>query len=63
MKHTSKSLSAAIKRDRIQKAMTQTAYAKKVGVSQQKLSDWENGKRLRAVAEALKLVAALKLKV
>lgn len=63
MKHTSKSLSAAIKRDRAQKAMTQTAYAKKMGVSQQKLSDWENGKRLRAVAEALKLVSALKLKV
>lgn len=52
-------IAAKIRRLRIQAGMTQGQFSRKLGVSQQKLSDWENGKRLRAVLEAMRLVQLL----
>lgn len=40
-------------------SMTQSQFAKKLGVRQQKLSEWENGKRLRAVLDAMSLLKAI----
>lgn len=48
-------LAAKIRRTRIRMSLTQGQFARKVGVSQQKVSEWENGKRLRAVVEARQL--------
>ncbi len=39
--------------------MTQHQFARKLGIRQQKLSEWENGKRLRAVLEAISLLKIL----
>lgn len=54
---TTSKLAAQIRRARGQ--MTQSQFAKKLGVRQQKLSEWENGKRLRAVLDAMSLLAAI----
>lgn len=48
-----------IRKLRIDAGMTQDRFARKLGVSQQKLSDWENGKRLRAVVEAMTVARIL----
>lgn len=46
-------VAARIRRSRIQSGMTQGQFARKLGISQQKLSDWENGKRWRWYGRAL----------
>lgn len=52
-------LAKRIRKLRIDAGMTQDRFARKLGVSQQKLSDWENGKRLRAVVEAMTVARIL----
>ncbi len=52
-------LAARIKKARHRLNMTQSQFARKVGVRQQKLSEWENGKRLRAVFDAMTLLKAI----
>jgi len=52
-------LAKRIRKLRIDAGMTQDRFARKLGVSQQKLSDWENGKRLRAVLEAMTVARIL----
>jgi DNA-binding transcriptional regulator YiaG len=59
MASSTATLAARIRRHRIRSGMTQVVFARKLGVSQQKLSDWERGKRLRAVVEAMTLVRTL----
>lgn len=49
------SLAAEIRRTRVRLGLSQAQFAKKVGVRQQKLSEWENAKRLRAVLNAMTL--------
>jgi DNA-binding transcriptional regulator YiaG len=53
-------LAAAIRRMRQRLKLTQTRFARELGVSQQKLSDWERGRRLRAVMEGMRLAEFLK---
>jgi transcriptional regulator with XRE-family HTH domain len=60
MSETTAELGAKIRRLRMRMSLTQAQFARKVGVSQQKLSDWENGKRLRSVMEAMRLARVLK---
>lgn len=48
-----------IRRTRQRKGMTQGQFAKMIGVTQQKLSEWERGMRLRAVMDARRLLAVL----
>ena len=62
MASSTATLAARIRRHRIRSGMTQVVFARKLGVSQQKLSDWERGKRLRAVVEAMTLVRTLEKK-
>lgn len=60
---TSKSKAAAfaakICRRRIELNMTQGQFARKLGLRQQKISEWENGKRLGAVFDAIALLDAI----
>ncbi len=53
------SLAASIRRTRIRSNLTQQQFARKIGVRQQKLSEWENGRRLRMVLEAMTLLKVL----
>lgn len=53
-------LAAEIRRMRQRLKLTQTRFARELGVSQQKLSDWERGRRLRAVREGMRLAEILK---
>lgn len=53
-------LAASIRRMRQRLKLTQTRFARELGVSQQKLSDWERGRRLRAVMEGMRLSEVLK---
>jgi DNA-binding transcriptional regulator YiaG len=53
-------LSASIRRLRRRLKLTQSQFARQLGVSQQKLSDWERGRRLSAVAHAMRLAKVLK---
>lgn len=59
MATTTAKFAAQLRTVRQRANLTQTQFARKLGVSQQKLSDWENGKRLRAVVEAIKVVERL----
>lgn len=56
---TTTTLANRIRKTRIRSNLTQSQFAKKLGVRQQKLSEWENGKRLRAVFDAMTLLKAL----
>ncbi|HEY1109889.1 MAG TPA: helix-turn-helix transcriptional regulator [Opitutaceae bacterium] len=56
---TASSMAAQIRRTRLRSKMTQHQFARKLGIRQQKLSEWENGKRLRAVLEAISLLKIL----
>lgn len=56
---TASSLATTIRRVRVRLGLTQAQFAKKIGVRQQKLSEWERGKRLRAVFDAMKLLKAI----
>lgn len=56
---TTQELAAYIRTVRTRGRFTQAQFAKKLGVSQQKLSDWENGKRLRQLVDAMKVLDAL----
>lgn len=53
------SLAAGIRRARVRAGLTQQTFARKLGVRQQKLSEWERGKRLRGVLDAMALLKAL----
>lgn len=53
------SLATKIRRTRTRLGLTQSQFAKKVGVRQQKLSEWERGRRLRSVLDAMTLVKVL----
>lgn len=55
-------LATKIRRLRMQLQLTQTQFARKLGVSQQKLSDWEHGRGLGGVINAMKLVTLLQQK-
>ncbi|MES2693521.1 MAG: helix-turn-helix transcriptional regulator [Verrucomicrobiota bacterium] len=59
MATTTASLAAQIRRTRVRSKMTQHQFARTLGIRQQKLSEWENGKRLRAVLEAMALLKVL----
>lgn len=48
-----------IRTTRLARNLTQGDFAEAVGVSQQKLSDWEQGKRLRSVMIAWRLADVL----
>ena len=52
-------LARRIRHLRIAAGMTQARFARKLRISQQKLSDWENGKRLRSVLDALAVARLL----
>ena len=55
-----RALAARVRETRNQLGLNQREFAKLVrGVSQQKISDWESGKGLRAVAAALRLLTVL----
>lgn len=56
---TIQSLAASIRRTRTRSNLTQQQFAQKIGVRQQKLSEWENGRRLRSVAQAMTLIRVL----
>lgn len=56
MTTTTQQVARRLRKMRINAGMNQAQFARKLGVSQQKLSDWENGKRLRAAIEAFPLV-------
>lgn len=57
---TTTSLASRIRKTRIRSNMTQAQFARKLGVRQQKLSEWENGKRLRAVFDAMTLLKVIR---
>lgn len=59
MPTTPERLASQIRLLRRRSGLTQARFARKLGVSQQKLSDWENAKRLRAVIEAMPLLRLL----
>lgn len=56
---TASTVANKIRRTRLRAGLTQQQFAKKIGVRQQKLSEWENGKRLRAVLDAMALLKAV----
>lgn len=49
-------LAARVRAKRRQSGLSQQQLARLLGVSQQKLSNWENGKHLRAAIEAVQLL-------
>lgn len=55
-------LAAKIRRLRAGMQLTQIQFARKLGVSQQKLSDWEHGRGLSGVINAMKLATLLQRK-
>ena len=55
-----RALAARVREARNQLGLNQREFAKLVrGVSQQKISDWESGKGLRAVVSAFRLLTVL----
>jgi DNA-binding transcriptional regulator YiaG len=52
-------LAAAIRRLRERLELSQGQFAREVGVSQQTVSDWEQGKRLRQFHVVLRLIRLL----
>ena len=58
---TVKDIGAAIKQARTHSGMSQTELAKKLGVSQPRISDIERGSTGVAIGEILKILAALDL--
>jgi DNA-binding transcriptional regulator YiaG len=61
MPHTTAQLAKAIRSARLKSGLPQTEFARKLKISQQKLSDWERGKRLRGFLDALSIAKILKL--
>jgi DNA-binding transcriptional regulator YiaG len=59
---TTAQLAKKIYAARLRSSLPQTEFARKLGVTQQKLSDWERGKRLRALVAALPVAKILKLR-
>jgi DNA-binding XRE family transcriptional regulator len=62
MPQTPAQLAKKIRSARARSGLSQTEFARKLGISQQKLSDWENGNRLRALVTALSVAKILKLR-
>jgi DNA-binding transcriptional regulator YiaG len=62
MPQTTAQLAKAIRSARLKSGLPQTEFARKLQISQQKLSDWESGKRLRAILDALSVAKTLKLR-
>ncbi len=60
MATTTAILANRIRKTRIRHKMSQSQFARKIGVRQQKLSEWENGKRLRAVVDAMALLKVIR---
>lgn len=52
-----------IRKYRAQAGMSQTALAEKIGVTQQQIEKWENGKRRPKLDALKKIAAALKIPV
>lgn len=52
-------LAAQIREMRVQQNLNQGQFAQQIGVSQQTVSDWERGKRLRQVHVAMRLLRLL----
>lgn len=50
-----KQFAAAIRRKRLRLQLTQAQFAKLMGVRQQQVSEWEQGKRLRLLQVAVRL--------
>lgn len=48
-------LAAEIRQTRVRLSLSQGQFAERLGISQQTVSDWEKGKRLRQVQVALRL--------
>jgi transcriptional regulator with XRE-family HTH domain len=61
MPGTTAQLAKKIRTARLRSGLPQTEFARKLRISQQKLSDWERGKRLRALVTALSVAKILKL--
>lgn len=60
MATTTATLASRIRKARIRSNMTQSQFARNLGIRQQKLSEWENGKRLRAVVDAMVLLKLIR---
>jgi DNA-binding transcriptional regulator YiaG len=52
-------LAAFLRATRMAAKMSQGAFAAQLGVTQQKLSDWERGRRLRQLIEAIRVLDVL----
>lgn len=53
------SLAAEIRKQRRRLKLTQAQFAEKIGVRQQQVSEWEQGKRLRLLSVAFRLARVL----
>ena len=62
-KHTGADLAREIRAARSRLGMNQGMFAREIGVSQQTISDWEHGKRLRQLDVALRLLGFLDIAV
>ena len=62
MAPTAAKLASHLRAVRLRSGLTQARFARKLGVSQQKLSDWENGKRLRPLVDAIRVLETLSKK-
>ena len=60
-KQTTADLAREIRVARSRLGMSQGGFAREIGVSQQTVSDWERGKRLRQLGVALRLLRFLKI--
>lgn len=56
---SSSALGARIRKTRLDSGLSQQQFARRLGIRQQKVSEWEQGKRLRAVGDALALLKVL----
>lgn len=52
-------LAQRIRRQRTRLKLTQAQFAEKIGVRQQQVSEWEQGKRLRLLSVAFRLARVL----
>lgn len=57
-----KKFAQEIRNTRRRLGLPQAKFARAVGVSQQKVSEWESGRRMRAVFAVLRLARVMQLK-